>query len=113
MTMKTYVRLKEILDKSVGGEQIGAHGAFWRALDLPSFLLKRVYGKQLVVPGDPGSSNLLLALRGQTPFGSDTGNAGAAYPRMPAARPPVSDDDVQFIEEWIKDGCPDSDVPGS
>ena len=111
--MKTFARVKEILDKSVDGEQIGAHGAFWRALDLPGFVLKRVYGKQLVVPGDPGSSNLVLALRGQTPFGSDTGNSEAAYPRMPAARPPVSTDDIQFIEQWIKDGCQDSDVLGS
>ncbi|MBL8644930.1 MAG: hypothetical protein JNK21_13430 [Rhodospirillaceae bacterium] len=109
--MKRFDKVKGILDAAVNNAQIGAHKAFWRGLDLASFKLKRVYGKELVVVGDGPNSNLVLALRGLAPFGSDIGTAGATTRRMPAGLPPVSDAEIAFIETWITDGCPDDDVP--
>ena len=108
--MKRLDRVKEILDSSVNGEAIGAHGAFWLTLDLEKFKAKKVYGRRLVEPGDGPASNLVLALRGQAPFGDDVGTPNASYPRMPARRPQVPDAEIAFIEKWITDGCPDDDV---
>ena len=46
------------------------------------------------------------------PFGKDLGVAGASLARMPARRDPVPGPDIDLIEQWIDDGCPD-DVPVS
>lgn len=109
--MKRFLKVKQILDEAVENQDIGAHGAFWRPLNLEAFKAKRVFGRQLVIPGNGAQSNLVLALRGQAPFGSDIGTADAIYPRMPAGGfPPVPDDRIVFIEKWINDGCPDDDV---
>ena len=108
--MKRYDRVKEILDLSVNGEVIGAHGAFWQTLDLDSFKTKKVYGRRLVEPGNSPTSNLVLALRGQAPFGDDVGAPGATLPRMPARRPSVPEEHIAFIETWIADGCPDDEL---
>lgn len=109
--MKRYQKVKQILDEAVENQDIGAHGAFWRPLNLEAFKTKRVFGRQLVIPGNGAQSNLVLALRGKMPFGSDIGVDGANYPRMPAGGfTPVADDRIAFIEKWINDGCPDDDV---
>ncbi|NEJ17757.1 hypothetical protein GR211_33460 [Rhizobium leguminosarum] len=105
--MTRFEHLKEILNSAVANQQIGAHGAFWRDLSLDQFKTKRVYGRILVTPGAIETSNLVLALRGAPPFGSDIGTPGATYPRMPVDFVPVPDDDIQFIEQWIMDGCPE------
>lgn len=57
---------------------IAAHCTFWRTLTRDEFVVKKVFGKQLVVVGDPANSNLVKALRGQLPFGSDTGRRQSA-----------------------------------
>lgn len=108
--MKRFDRVKEILNTAVNNQDIGAHGRFWQALDIAGFKAKKVYGKQLLVSGSSSQSNLILALRGQSPFGSDTGVQDAQYPRMPAELPSVPDDQIAFIAKWIDDGCPDDDV---
>lgn len=107
--MTRFEHLKEILDQAVANQQIAAHGAFWRALDLEQFKTKRVYGRLLVTPGNIASSNLVLALRGSAPFGNDIGTPGANYPRMPVGFDPVSEEEIRFIEAWITDGCPDDE----
>lgn len=107
--MKRFERVKQILDKAIQGQNIGAHGVFWRPLNLEAFKTKRVFGRQLVTLGNGARSNLVLALRGEAPFGADIGTSEAIYPRMPAGFPPVSDDLIAFIEQWITDGCPDDE----
>jgi hypothetical protein len=107
--MKKLDRVKQILDEAVNGEEIGAHGPFWRALDLEQFKLHKVFGLRIVVPGDVDASNLIRALRGLAPFGADIGTPGAGYSRMPAGYPPVPEERIQFIEEWIRSGCPDEE----
>ena len=109
--MKRYQKVKQILDEAVQNQDIGAHGAFWRPLSLEAFKTKKVFSRQLVNPGNGAQSNLVLALRGQSPFGSDLGVDGASYPRMPAGGfPRVADDRIAFIEKWIDDGCPDDEL---
>ncbi len=107
--MTRFERVKQILDDAIGGESIGAHGAFWRPLDLPAFKLKAVFGRVLVVPGDGQHSNLVLALRGQAPFSADSGDPDGVHRRMPAGRAPVPEERIAFISQWIDDGCPDDE----
>ena len=109
--MKRYEKVIAILDTAVGGNNIGRHGAFWRGLTLETFKQRNVMGLPLILPGDGANSNIILALRGQFPFGEDIGTLGARYPQMPVGYPPVPEDRIAFIEQWISDGCPDDDIP--
>jgi hypothetical protein len=97
-----------ILDAAVGPGAFGAHGPFWRGQSRDHFVTHVVFGKQLLVIGNGSDSNLVKALRGQSPFGSDTGTTGALFERMPARRAPVAPADIDTIERWIDDGCPDT-----
>jgi hypothetical protein len=106
-----FTKVKQILDSAVNGEDIHAHGPFWRGLTRDLFVAKSVFGQKLVVPGNIADSNLLKALRGQPPFGNDTGTMNVPFRRMPAGRPPVAPDDILFLEQWIADGCPDDPAP--
>jgi hypothetical protein len=107
-----YGRILEILDAAVGTAPVHGHGTFWRGLTRDQFVGKTVAGKQLLVVGRGSDSNLVKALRGEFPFGKDLGVAGASLARMPARRDPVPGPDIDLIEQWIDDGCPD-DVPVS
>lgn len=107
--MKRYDRVKQILEEAVGGQDIGAHGNFWRTLTLDQFKAKKVYGHQLVVVGKPDDSDLIKALEGRAPFGKDIGTPGATYPRMPKNMPVVPANRIAYIRQWIADGCPDEE----
>ncbi len=112
--MNRFQRVREILDEAVGGPDapVGFHGAVWRGTTRDQFVTIKVFGKDLVVVGDGAASNLVLALKGQSPFGADLPEppAGASINRMPSGRDPVPAESIAFIEQWINDGCPD-DVP--
>ncbi|HYJ06543.1 MAG TPA: hypothetical protein VEX43_15510 [Chthoniobacterales bacterium] len=103
--MTRFEHIKEILDAAVHGERVQAHGPFWRELTRDQFIQKLIFGVPLISVGDGPNSNLIHALRGELPFGADTGNSEARFRRMPAGRPPVSDADIAFIRQWIDEGC--------
>src|SRR5262249_48533619 len=110
----TYGRVQQALDRAIQNmSTIGAHGPFWRTLTRDQFVVKKVFGKQVVTVGDPANSNLIKALRGLTPFGSDTGTSGATFRRMPAGLPPMPEEDITLIETWIANGCPPDLPPAS
>jgi len=56
-------------------------------------------------PGRGAASGLIIGLRGQCPFD------GTQFPRLPWDGSPVSDSDIQFIQDWIDAGCPADDAP--
>jgi len=58
-------------------------------------------------PGRGAASGLIIGLRGQCPFD------GTQFPRLPWDGKPVADADIQFIEDWIDDGCPETDASRS
>lgn len=63
-------------------------------------------GEQGLFPPYPGrgaASGLVKGLRGQAPYD------GSVFPRLPWGGTAVSDDDVQFISDWIDDGLPAGD----
>ncbi|MCW2722882.1 MAG: hypothetical protein JWR81_6704 [Pseudonocardia sp.] len=103
-----FARVIQILDNALGSAPAHTHGAFWRGLTRDQFVAKVVLAKPLLAIGDGAGSNLVKALRGQSPFGKDQGVPGATIFRMPKNLPPASDIDIDFIESWIDDGCPDA-----
>jgi hypothetical protein len=110
-----YARIKQILDDAVQGNQIGAHGPFWRTLTRDQFVAKSVFGKKLIATKpdgsfDPDESNLVKALEGRPPFGADLTPPppGAIYERMPLGYPPVPPERIAEIRAWIGAGCPDA-----
>jgi hypothetical protein len=105
--VEKFKRVKQILDNAVNNQNFAAHGPFWRNLSRDQFVARRVFGQQLLIVGNGNDSNLVKALKGESPFGSDIGTSGAIFRRMPAGRPQVAQEDIEFIRQWIDDGCPD------
>jgi hypothetical protein len=68
-----FQQVLDILDAAIGGPdaQIDVHGPFWRGLTREQFVEKKVFGRQLLVVGDGAASNLVRALKGESPFGAD------------------------------------------
>ena len=107
----TFDDVVEILDKSVGGPdaEVVSHGPFWRGVTRDRFVEMKGGGRKLVTLGDGANSNLVLALKGAAPFGSDLDDPppGANAPRMPAYLDPVPAESISDIEHWINEGCPE------
>jgi photosystem II stability/assembly factor-like uncharacterized protein len=113
--MNRYERVVQILDSAVGGPSapVGFHGAFWRGLTRNQFVAKKVFGLELVTVGNGAGSNLVKALKGESPFGADLPDPPpeASFNRMPSGRDPVAAADIAFIQQWIDDGCPEDEIP--
>jgi len=124
-----YDRVQEILDMAAGAStaDYDGHPHFWRS-PLNEFLEVRVHGVQMIAPagvkpscccdhempqsesgegppypGRGAASGLVKGLRGQAPFD------GSSFPPLPWGGKPVSNDDINFISDWIDDGCPPDD----
>ncbi len=127
-----YTRVKAILAAAAGDKppDYGGLGRFWELpLDAypqetpPLTLLNaRVYGVRLIAPapavqasccGDVDSrsaaSGLIRALRGMPPF---DGNRFPPFMWGDGGRR-VANADIDFIAEWIDDGCPEDDQGGT
>jgi len=112
-----YARVKEILSAAAKGSaaDYGGIGRFWN-LPLEKFKKVCVHGEPMIAPeaqpsccsdGESRSrsarSGLIKGLRGEPPFD------GGRFPRLPWGGKPVADVDIQFIADWIDDGCPADD----
>jgi hypothetical protein len=107
-----FTEVKTILEEAVSNTDIGSHGNFWRGQTRAQFIGMSVFGRPLLLKRadgtfDENESNLVKALEGRNPFGSDVGTAGATFRRMPAGLNPVAPEKVEVIRNWIRDGCPD------
>jgi hypothetical protein len=103
-----YKHVQDILDCAAadGQPRHGGNGRFWDK-PLQEFMQIGSIGGVRVI-ATPGKnrgarSGLILALKGEPPFG----NAEDQVPRMPLFKPPVAPADIAFIEKWIDDDCPD------
>jgi hypothetical protein len=101
------VQVRLILDRltAAAGRPPG-HGSFWRG-SRDDFVKGPVYGQTpIIIPGNPDGSFLVKILKG--PATTDPpGNMSVA--RMPLGGPYISDSDLEFIRQWIKDGAKDAD----
>lgn len=106
--MKMYEKVQEILNNAAQGAQPhhDGEGRFWEE-SLDNFKNLVIYGQQLIA--DPGPnrgarSALIKALRGEKPFDDSVFN------RMPSGLPPVTPEDIQFIQSWIDADLPDEEM---
>jgi hypothetical protein len=97
--------VQQILDRVLGGPPPANHGVFWQGVTRDQFVALEVYGLRMVVPGEPGRSGVMSALKGAPPF--------ALAGDDPRARPPASGQDIETISTWIAQGCPDDPAPPS
>jgi photosystem II stability/assembly factor-like uncharacterized protein len=115
--MNRFEHVIQILDDAIGGPgvNIAVHGAFWRHVTRDVFVARKVQGLDLLVLGNGAGSNLVKALKGESPFGQDLDNPppDARFDRMPSGLPPVSDDNIAFIQKWIDDRCPEDALVAS
>jgi tyrosinase len=119
-----YLRFKEIMSTAAGTSRANydGHPAFWNE-PLPELRCFTLYGVRMILPPPPAAgsdpapdcgtpslslgatSGLVRGLRGQFPFD------GTQFPRMPwgAGASFVAEPDIRLIEQWIDDGCPETD----
>ncbi len=123
-----YDRVKQILDEASGDvhPSYQGHDRFWN-LPHAQLLEVKLYGIRMIAPAEGTSSSgpaktcchgtapaaaqtgrgaasgLIKGLKGQSPFD------GSQFPKLPWGGAPVSYENIAFIEQWIDDGCPESD----
>jgi hypothetical protein len=82
------------------------HGNMWQRGTTPDQQYKAfvtgdaITGFPIMKVGDGANSNIILALRGQSPFD------GSSFPRMPVGGPYLDDGTITAIEGWITAGAP-------
>lgn len=94
-----------------GAVGFSPHKAFWSRLTYDQFVNGNVPNVTdstthqpvpILVAGNSAQSNLIMALKGTGPFGSD-----GPFSQMPANGPPFfTDDQIASIAAWIDAGCP-------
>jgi tyrosinase len=112
-----YARVKDILAAAAKDStaDYGGIGQFWN-LPLEKFIEVCVYDEHMIAPEVQPSccsnhenqrrsarSGLIKGLRGEPPFD------GGRFPRLPWGGKPVDEAEIQFIADWIDDGCPGED----
>ena len=118
-----YEKVKQILDRGAAGSSVDYDGLgpFWH-LPLAQFLQIEIHGVRMIAAAEAAApscchggaaepsaesrsarSGLIRGLRGQAPFN------GTQYPRLPWGGQIVPEEEINFISEWIDDGCPESD----
>ncbi len=94
LPLNRFSRIKVFLDESIEGQNIGAHGPFWRGTSRDEFVNLEVFNTAVVTIGDGANSALVRALRGD------------GFPQMPRGFNPMPAERIRFIEKWINDGAP-------
>ncbi|HYX27886.1 MAG TPA: tyrosinase family protein [Pyrinomonadaceae bacterium] len=117
-----YEKVKQILDQAAAGSSVDYDGlgAFWH-LPLTQFLEVEIRGVRMIATAkveahscchgsseDAGESRsarsgLIRGLRGEAPFN------GTQFPPLPWGGKIVGESDINFIAEWIDDGCSATD----
>jgi len=106
-SMTAFKDIQKILDDAVGGDNIGAHGPFWRNITRDQFVAKNVFSCPILFRDATGKlvgkdSLLIQILRGPV---KDC--KGKNRPQMPFGFDPVPADQIATIEKWIDDQAPE------
>jgi hypothetical protein len=101
-----FARVQQILNEAsgTGRPNHGGKRRFWNLPYAEFMALDKIYDVQVIADEGPdrgARSGLILALKGEPPFGP------GGLPRMPLNRPAVAPADIQFIQGWIDCGCPE------
>lgn len=92
----TYAGVQQILESAsgMGFPSHGGHERFWLLPENEFLSLPPIYGHSLIAEPGPNRgarSALVKVLRGTL----------AGIPQMPLNQPPLSSDDIQYVENWI------------
>ncbi|MCW8878281.1 MAG: tyrosinase family protein [Kangiellaceae bacterium] len=118
--LSRYQQVKKILDKTyleTNPPSYQGLGPFWRSLSHTDFLSFSLYGEKLIADkpeksccGTPPkttraeASGLIKGLKGLFPFD------GEQFPPLPWDSTRLEHVDIEFIESWINDDCPEFDT---
>jgi hypothetical protein len=115
--LKSYAEVQTLLNsfmkRNKGKIEFAPHEAFWNAMSYRQFIEGNVpevtdpAGKPLkiLVVGNAGKSNIIMALRGTA--GSIFDREKGAIGRMPPVGPFMSDEEIDRLADWIDRGCPE------
>jgi len=115
--LKSYAEVQTLLNsfmkRNKGKIEFAPHEAFWNAMSYRQFIEGNVpevtdpAGKPLkiLVVGNAGESNIIMALRGTA--GSIFDQEKGAIGRMPPIGPFMSDEEIDRLADWIDRGCPE------
>jgi hypothetical protein len=110
-----FAKVVTILDEAVRGFRIDrAHGSFWSGKTRDDFVNADVMGgppvaldEQGAVVPDPAKARLLQRITHVNPNPDQPDRV-----RMPRFRPPVPDERVAYLRQWVTLGAPDGDPAG-
>ncbi|HEX8071586.1 MAG TPA: hypothetical protein VF546_16650 [Pyrinomonadaceae bacterium] len=100
-----FPNIQQILDDAVEGQNIGAHGPFWRGITRDEFVAKLVFGCQIIFSENGtfvGPKSPLVQIL-QNPIECPVNRE---RPQMPVGFPTVPAEKVQIISDWIDAQCP-------
>src|SRR5260370_17232006 len=104
--------VRELLKAAAHGDPSAFGGLELWSFSRAQMLESKLGGLPLIVAGKPGhaccggggrNSALLLGLRGECPFD------GSRFPQLPWGKPPLEEDNIGQIEEYITDRSPHVD----
>jgi hypothetical protein len=99
----TYTEIQDILERAAGPSADPIHdgqGRFWLLPYAAFMALPPIYGNQVIAAPGPDrgeKSALIKILRGTL----------TNFPRMPKDRPPMAEQDIEIIRNWVDAGCPE------
>lgn len=109
ISFKTFAQVQNALQTFVTTNNIpvaqAPHGNMWERGTTPNDQYQNfvtgcaIDGFPILKKGDGKTSNIILALRGQSPFD------GSEFPRMPAGGPYLDDATINAISAWIDTGA--------
>lgn len=101
--MGRYARVQQLLASAAGSQSPFHDGqaSFWQLPYVDFMALPPIYDVRLIA--DRGQnrgarSGLVKVLKGEQ----------SGIPQMPLNRPPMNPEDIQFIQDWIDDDCPEN-----
>lgn len=115
-----FEQIQELLKTAAGDDAAAFAGVAVWALPYERLMATRLADLLLIEAAKPAlksccggtaaaaqnRSALLLGLRGKQPFD------GSQFPRLPWGRPPLAEESIALIEEWVADGAPQTDPAG-
>lgn len=129
--LKSWADVQNLLTQNAGSISSSPHGAFWQSLSYDDFVNGCVPDPnglsggppcvlnpnqtpppagtpvQILIKGNSKESNIILALRGMTPF-DQADNPDDPFPQMPAGgSTPWTNDQIDQLAAWIDAGCPE------
>jgi hypothetical protein len=100
-----YADIQRILDDAVGQTDLPTHGPFWRTLSRDDFVAHSVFGCRIIFSENDrfvgAQSPLVQILRAAIEC-----PPSRRRPRMPRGLPPVPEEKISVISDWIDAQCP-------